>query len=106
MMENLASKKSILPRLVFWALMPVLVLLQVRLWNGEGGLSEVWNLKHGIGNQQQQNQLLRLRNGRMIFEVEDLKEGTRALEERARRQLNMIKEGEIFYHIEDSSTLN
>jgi cell division protein FtsB len=100
-MENSASKKSILPRLVFLALMPVLVLLQVRLWNGEGSLAEVWNLNQAIAKQQQRNEPLRLDNQRRLFEIEDLKKGTGALEERARKHFNMIKEGETFYHIED-----
>ena len=85
--------------MVFWALMPVLVLLQVRLWNGEGGLSEVWNLKGEIHSQQQQNKLLSLRNGRLLQEVEGLKEGE--MEIPARRLLRMIKGDEKFIQIPD-----
>ena len=96
-MENRASKKSILHRMVFWALMPVLVLVQARLWNGEGGLAEVWNLKDGIERQQQQNKLLSLHNGRLLDEVKALKEGD--VEGPARKRLRMIGPKEKFIQI-------
>ncbi|MET0088414.1 MAG: cell division protein FtsB [Candidatus Thiodiazotropha sp.] len=82
------------------ALLPVLLLfLQYRLWVGEGSLAEVSNLKVEIEALQQELVGLRKRNRALQAEVEDLRSGKAAIEERARSELGMIKEGETFYQV-------
>ena len=90
-----------LPRVLFWLFVLLAVSLQARLWLGEGSLAEVWQLKKEIGHQQQENYQLSERNRRLAAEVKDLKQGLSAVEERARSQLGMVKEGETFYLIID-----
>jgi len=73
--------------------------LQYRLWVGEGSLAEVHNLRLEIDRQQTELQRLEQRNRVLEAEVLDLKSGLEALEERARSELGMIREGEIFYQV-------
>jgi cell division protein FtsB len=80
-------------------LLLLLVWLQYRLWVGEGSLAEVHGLRLEIERQQQELEQLRQRNRMMEAEVRDLKEGLEALEERARTELGMIREGEVYYQI-------
>lgn len=79
----------------------VILGLQSRLWFGEGSLAEVWQLRQDVAKKKQENAALLARNQRLAAEVSDLKQGTEALEGRARSQLGMIKEGETFYLILD-----
>ena len=80
-------------------LLLLLVLLQYRLWLGEGGMREVVQLRSEITAQQEENALLRERNRTLAAEVQDLKKGTTAIEERARTDLGMIGQGETFYQV-------
>ncbi|MES9851711.1 MAG: cell division protein FtsB [Candidatus Thiodiazotropha sp. L084R] len=77
----------------------MLAFLQYRLWVGEGSLAEVNNLKDEIGSLQQELVILRKRNDALQAEVKDLRSGQAAIEERARSELGMIKEGETFYQV-------
>ena len=77
----------------------VLILLQINLWFGDYGLLRLWGLRKDIDNQKQENTELTTRNETLHAEVVELKEGKEALEERARSQLGMIKEGEVFYRV-------
>jgi cell division protein FtsB len=86
-------------RWLVWLLIILFVLLQYRLWVGDGSLAEVWNLYQAVEAQKQENQRLRERNQALEAEVKDLKQGLEAIEERAREELGMIKEGETFYQI-------
>ncbi len=86
-------------RAVIGILFALLVLLQYRLWVGEGSLAEVHNLKEEIVTQQQELEQLRQRNRALAAEVQDLKHGLDAIEERARSELGMIRKGETFYQI-------
>ena len=86
-------------RIVIGILVILLLLLQYRLWVGEGSLAEVNNLKQEIVTQQQKLEQLRLRNRALTAEVQDLKQGLNAIEERARSELGMIRKGETFYQI-------
>tara|TARA_R110001583_G_scaffold44474_3_gene141067 strand:- start:240 stop:515 length:276 start_codon:yes stop_codon:yes gene_type:complete len=80
------------------AILAVLVLgLQFRLWFGDGNLPSVWALQDSIAEQQASNQLLIDRNDALRAEVDDLKQGTSALEERARSEMGMVKRGETFF---------
>ncbi|MCG8486833.1 MAG: cell division protein FtsB [Chromatiales bacterium] len=86
-------------RIIIAILVALLVFLQYRLWVGEGSLAEVNNLKDEIAALQQELIGLRKRNHALQAEVEDLRSGQAAIEERARSELGMIKEGETFYQV-------
>ena len=85
-----------------WLLVILLVLfalLQYRLWVGDGSLAEVWRLNKAVQEQRQENTSLRDRNEALEAEVRDLKTGSEAIEERARSELGMIRDGETFYQV-------
>lgn len=86
-------------RWVLLVLVLILAALQYRLWVGEGSLGEITVLRREIGEQQLELERLRERNRALQAEVEDLKRGLEAIEERARSEMGMIKEGEVFYQI-------
>ncbi len=86
-------------RVVIALLVGLLLFLQYRLWVGEGSLAEVNNLKSEIRDLQQELVGLRERNHALEAEVEDLRSGRTAIEERARSELGMIKKGETFYQV-------
>ena len=81
----------------------LLILLQYRLWNGTGSLSEVNVLKKEIQKIKSENEILKERNLSLTEEVVDLKERDEAIEEIARSEMGMIKDGETFYQIIDNS---
>jgi len=82
----------------------ILLLLQYRLWFSHDGLPSVLLLHRAVEVQRQDNAVLAERNQVLTAEVQDLKSGLDALEERARSELGMIKPGETFFQlIEDSS---
>lgn len=78
-------------------LVVVLVYLQYRLWIAEGSLATVVSLRSEIDQQQQENRRLRERNRLLAAEVNALRAEDEAIEERARTDLGMIKEGETFF---------
>jgi cell division protein FtsB len=88
-------------RTIFFGLITLFVLLQYPLWFGGGGVYGVWKLKREIGAQRQENASLRDRNEALAAEVIDLKRGLAAIEERARIELGMIKNGETFFQVID-----
>lgn len=88
-----------LPKILVGVLLLLLVFLQWRLWMGEGGIAELWQLRAEIEKQAQQNEQLAQHNRRLAAEVDDLKSGLGAIEARARYQLGMIRQGEVFYMI-------
>jgi cell division protein FtsB len=83
------------------ALAILFVLLQFKLWFGEGSMKDVWALDAAIAAQSQKNAQLKERNQTLAAEVNDLKQGLEAVEERARYDLGMIKQGETFYQVVD-----
>jgi len=80
-------------------LLLVLIMLQVKMWFGEGGYSDVRRLEQRVEEQARENESLALRNQELQAEVEDLRQGLHAVEERARSELGMVKENEEFYQI-------
>jgi len=83
----------------------LLAWLQYRLWVGHGGAREVQDLAEQVRQQRRDNGGLKQRNAEVAAEVEDLKSGEAAVEERARSELGMIKPGETFYRVvEPAST--
>jgi cell division protein FtsB len=72
-------------KFVFAALAAALLLLQYRLWVSDEGMQEVWHLRQAVENQASENKVLAERNAQMRAEVNDLKHGLTALEERPQR---------------------
>ena len=90
-------------KILFYILIGILIGLQYPLWLGDGGALALWKLKHEIVVQQTENTQLKERNQALEAEVRDLKEGSDALEERARAELGMVRRGETFYQIIENS---
>jgi cell division protein FtsB len=81
----------------------LILLLQYPLWLGKGGWLRVWEIDRQVTAQKDGNARLRVRNAAMDAEVRDLKQGYDAIEERARYELGMIRQDEVFYQILDKS---
>lgn len=90
-------------RYVALILLILLIALQVRLWTGQGGLYEVWRLRERVEQQKAENAKLKARNDTLAAEVEDLKHGDEAIEERARAEIGLLKPGETFYQVVDQN---
>ncbi len=73
--------------------------LQYRLWVGEGSFAQLAFLRTQMSQQETENSNLEQRNKVLQTEVLELKQGLKTIEERARSELGMIKEGETFYLI-------
>jgi len=86
-------------RLILISLTALLVLIQYPLWLGKGGWLRVWDLSKQLDGALVKEQELKARNAKLASEVQDLKEGTGAVEERARYELGMIKDNEVFVQI-------
>ena len=82
-------------------LLVLIALLQYRLWFGDGNIRELHRLGEHIEELKQEGEKRRERNAAFEAEVMDLKQGTDAIEERARHELGMIKEGEVFIQVID-----
>ncbi len=84
-------------------LMTLIALIQFPLWTGKGGWLQVRAIEQDIIQTQEEN--LKLQNRNMIFhaEINDLKQGTDAIEERARNDIGMIKKNEIFFQIVETN---
>ncbi|MCK9388325.1 MAG: cell division protein FtsB [Sulfuritalea sp.] len=86
-------------------LVVLIALLQYPLWLGKGGWLRVWDYDRQLQAQREVNQKLEQRNAGLDAEVRDLKSGYEAIEERARFDLGMIKEGEIFVQVPQKTQL-
>ena len=84
-------------KLLLTALGVLLLALQYRLWFGEGSVQEVWRLREEARATRTELVRLEQRNRALAAEVADLKSGLDAVEERARSDLGMVDDGEIFY---------
>lgn len=73
--------------------------LQFTGWFGKGGMRDVRKLEHQITKHEKELEVLRNRNSKLAAEVMDLKQGLEAVEEIARSEMGMVKEGEIFYQL-------
>lgn len=80
-------------------LIALVVLLQYPLWLGKGGWLRVWEVDQQLQSQRAQNLRLEQRNASLAAEVNDLKAGNEAIEERARFELGLTKPGEIYVQI-------
>jgi cell division protein FtsB len=75
----------------------LIVLVQYPLWIGKGGWLRAWQLENEVSSHKLKNRQLETRNGALAAEVRDLKQGSEAIEERARRELGMMRADEIFF---------
>jgi cell division protein FtsB len=80
-------------------LLILIVLLQYPLWLGKGGWLKVWDYDRQLEQQKEVTRKLEIRNAGLDAEVRDLKQGYEAIEERARFELGMIRQDEVFVHI-------
>ena len=85
-------------RVILIGLLVILLLLQVQLWRQ---FSEMRTLRELVEDQRAENEALEKRNEALAAEVEDLRAGLDAIEERARSELGLIREGEAFFLIVD-----
>ena len=86
-------------RLFFVLLLFVFALEQYHLWLGKNGMRDNQRLQDEVALAKEGNAELQLRNKMMFFEIDDLKQGSEAVEERARNELGLVKEGETFFRI-------
>jgi cell division protein FtsB len=86
-------------RILAVALAAFVILLQYPLWFGKGGWLRVWSLERQVQEQKNANARLGQRNSALDAEVRDLKQGVEAIEERARYELGMIRQDEIFFQV-------
>jgi cell division protein FtsB len=86
-------------RLITLALAALLLLVQIPLWLGKGGWLRVAELENSVAAAKTRTEELKARNAKLESEVNDLKDGTGAVEERARYELGMVKQNEIFVQI-------
>jgi cell division protein FtsB len=83
-------------------LLVLLVWLQYRLWLGDGGIPDVLRLEAEVETMRAEAESLHERNQALEAEVHDLKQGLDAIEERARSEMGMIREGEAYFQVIDS----
>lgn len=86
-------------RILFLILLFLIALVQYSLWLGKGGWLQVWDLDRQINAQQVRNSAMQSRNAAIEADVKDLKQGHAAIEERARDQLGMVKDDEIYFQV-------
>ena len=86
-------------RSIIAILIMLFMIIQYQLWFTTGGVLSVCHLNKSIDYQTLKNRKLADRNTILIEDIEDLKHGTKAIEEHARSDLGMIKNGEVFYQM-------
>ena len=84
----------------------LILLLQYPLWFGKGGWLRAWELDRQVNAQKKNNDDLKRRNAGLEAEVKDLKNGLEAIEERARFELGMVKDNEVFFQVLDQAPQN
>lgn len=82
-------------------LMTLFVLLQYKLWFGDMNLRQWWHVEQNLHHQQEKNKQLVARNKALKANIQELKQGSQALEEEARYNLGMIKEEEAYYQFSE-----
>jgi cell division protein FtsB len=91
-------------RLLLISLTALIVLIQYPLWLGKGGWLRVWDLSRQVDVALVKEQELKARNAKLASEVQDLKEGTGAIEERARYELGLVRDSETFVQVLDGNS--
>ena len=80
-------------------LVALILAIQYPLWLGKGGWMRVWDVDRQVEAQAAKNARLELRNSALAADVKDLKQGSDAIEERARYELGMVKGDEVFFQL-------
>ena len=86
-------------KIIIIFLLTLLIWLQYKVWLQDGGIPEVLQLEQEIEVVRSEVKILKERNSSLNAEVKDLKKGLDAIEERARSEMGMLKEGEIYYQV-------
>ena len=86
-------------RILAGVLSALIVAIQYPLWLGKGGWMRVWDVDRQLEAQNAKNERLEIRNSALAADVKDLKQGTDAIEERARYELGMVKNDELFFQV-------
>jgi cell division protein FtsB len=89
-------------RITLAILLVLLVWLQYRLWLGDGGIPDVLKLQTEVEIVRAETEKLHERNQALEAEVHDLKQGLEAIEERARSDMGMIRDGEAYFQVIES----
>ena len=97
-LANCCFVMLLVARWVSLMLLLMLAGLQVKLWVS-GGMRDVWRIELAVRHQERENAKQQARNEQLAAEVSDLKEGAEAIEERARSELGMVKNDEVFYQV-------
>src|SRR5574340_4164 len=90
-------------RWLTFLLLVLIAVLQYPLWLGKGSWLRVWEVDRQIAAQREINRSLKARNATLDAEVRDLKQGFEAIEERARAELGMVKQDEVFYQVQEDA---
>ena len=90
-------------KLVFVILLALLIALQINIWVKKDGYKKMKEIENLIALQTIENENMTIRNNRLKEEFKDLKNGQDAIEEKARIDIGMVKEGEEFYFINDGN---
>jgi cell division protein FtsB len=83
----------------------LILLIQYPLWLGKGSWMRAWQVEQDLQKQIGSNRKLEVRNGGLAAEVADLKQGTEAIEERARYELGLVRSDEVFFQYSDPSAI-
>ena len=86
-------------KIIAFVLLALIVWLQYKIWLQDGGIPEILQLESEVEKVQAQVKNLKERNSSLDAEVKDLKKGLDAIEERARSEMGMIKDGEVYYQV-------
>lgn len=89
-------------KIIAFVLLLLLTWLQYKIWLQDGGIPEVMQLQEEVGEVAIEVKKLQERNASLAGEVKDLKKGLDAIEERARSEMGMIKQGEVYYQVIES----
>jgi cell division protein FtsB len=89
-------------RYIVYGLLGLLIAIQYPLWIGKGGWLHVYQMDKEVQAQQAKNRELENRNNKLAGDVNDLRQGTRAVEERARIEHGMVKENETMVQVVQS----
>lgn len=73
--------------------------MQYRVWWGEGSYHEIDELKQKIAQQQEENDLLKAQNEKLIMQINALRKNPKALESKARESVGLVKPDEMFYRV-------
>ena len=88
-------------RLLALVFVAMIAALQYPMWLGKGGWLQVRELDRQVGVEREANAKLKARNDALDAEVRDLKTGLDAIEERARSELGMVRQDEVFFQLQD-----